>query len=189
MIVADEKLTLSQRRNGFVGHLYTRYEQLSDPGTERAARAELARLRRGLSGGRSELDAFGIVQRQDAPRFEESVWLLTAVMFALTPQGRPDNTTRYRSLGGAMAMLAQSRGDDAVARRFRQLVGATGNALPHELRQTMRLLNSDGIKVDFFRLLSDLLKLRLPGRERATTSAGDQDVRLDWSRDFYRGQP
>ncbi|GAA3868754.1 type I-E CRISPR-associated protein Cse2/CasB [Saccharothrix violaceirubra] len=173
--------SLKDRRRAFTSYLYGLYHGLTSRDPVRAAesRRVLARLRRMFSGPRQEADAYEFVFAQDPPRAEEEVWLLVAGLFALHPQPRR-HASRRDSLGGSMADLLAQRGF-AATRRFADLVARDRDGLPHHLRQTIRLLASHDIRVDYDRLLDDLVVLLAADREEDA-----RRVRLRWAREFHR---
>ncbi|MBB5801238.1 CRISPR system Cascade subunit CasB [Saccharothrix ecbatanensis] len=176
---------LRQRRRAFTGYLYGLYHGLSsDNGTKAAeSRRVLARLRRTFSGPRQEAEAYEYVFTHDPPRSEEEAWLLVAGLFALHPQPRRD-PSRRGSMGGSMGELEARRGL-AAARRFTDLVARDRDGLPHHLRQTIRLLASHDITVNYDQLLDDLaILLGDDYREQDVRS-----VRLRWAREFHRPSP
>ncbi|MFD1146007.1 type I-E CRISPR-associated protein Cse2/CasB [Saccharothrix hoggarensis] len=175
--------TLTQRRRTFVNYLHGLHYWASSDNPKRAgeARQALARLRRIFSGSRQQADAYEYVFPHDPPHDEQDTWLLVAGLFALHPQRRRAKDARRRSLGASMGELEAARGP-AVTRRFTQLLARDRDALPHNLRQTVRLLSSHDIRVDFDQLLDDLVVL-----------LGDDDqadqahrVRLRWAGEFHR---
>jgi CRISPR system Cascade subunit CasB len=168
-----------ERRRTFVGYLYGLNAALTRDAPRAAqARRELARLRRSIAGPRQEIEAYDVVFRHDPPQAEQEVWLLLAGLFAIYPHA---NSAPRRSMGGAMRLLARRRGESAE-RRFTQLLSVDRNALPHYLRQAVRLLRTEDVAIDYDQLLNDLLVL-LKG------DFSDPDahrVRLQWARDFHR---
>lgn len=173
----------------FVKDLYTLQGRLESRNTalRSASRRTLAGLRRGLAAGQAGLGTHEIVFRHDPPDPELDAWLLVAGLFATHP-----NAGRGRgSLGTAMHALREKRGgatprekgDDAVTRRFEQLLLRDRAGLPHHLRQVVRLLASDGVPVNYGVLLDDLVIL-LGGDYRGESA---HRVRLRWARDFHTG--
>lgn len=168
---------LAARRRAFVNYLYGLRAGLDSANPRRAAesRQALARLRRSFAGPRQEAEAYDLVFAHDPPQAEQHVWLLVAGLFALHPLHRP-----RRSLGAAMSVLTQRRGE-SVNRRFVQLVSVDRPGLPHYLRQAVQLLRTESVPLDYEQLLTDLLKL-------LRDNSPDDDayrVRLGWARDFH----
>ncbi|GAA3463386.1 type I-E CRISPR-associated protein Cse2/CasB [Saccharothrix longispora] len=176
---------LRQRRRAFTGYLYGLHQGLSSDNGAKAAesRRVLARLRRTFSGPRQEAEAYEYVFKHDPPHSEEEAWLLLAGLFALHPQPRRD-PSRRGSLGGSMGELEARRGF-AATRRFTDLVARDRDGLPHHLRQTIRLLASHDITVNYDQLLDDLVILL--GDDHREQHA--HSVRLRWAREFHRPSP
>ncbi|MGW0334735.1 type I-E CRISPR-associated protein Cse2/CasB [Streptomyces sp. NPDC003011] len=148
------------------------------------ARQAMALLRRCFTGARQEADAYDLVFDFDPPEAEQHIWLLTAGLFALHPQTRPQEHDRKSSLGAAMGRLAKERGD-SVKRRFTQLVSVEEQAMPHYLRQALQLLRTGGVPLDFYRLLDELTEL-LADDPRGLNADRRQRIRLTWARDYHR---
>ncbi|WP_326557146.1 type I-E CRISPR-associated protein Cse2/CasB [Micromonospora sp. NBC_01796] len=172
----DPIVTIDGRRQALVRHLYGLHQALGSGNPQRSAEARrtLARLRRAFAGRQQEAEAYDVVFPHDPPVEEQELWLLVAGLFALHPHA--DNARR-RSIGGAMRLLVADR--PSAARRFTQLLSVDPAAMPHYLRQTIQLLRSDGISVDYQLLLADLVKMH-SSREEA------HRVRLRWARDYHR---
>jgi CRISPR system Cascade subunit CasB len=171
---------LAQRRHVFVTYLYGLCAGLDSTNPRRAAesRQVLARLRRSFAGPRQEAEAYDVVFAHDPPQAEQEVWLLVAGLFALHPLRRPSGP--QRSLGAAMSVLAQRRGESAN-RRFVQLVSVDRHSLPHYLRQAVQLLRTESVPLDYEKLLTDLVRF-------LSDNSRDDDayrVRLNWARDFH----
>lgn len=171
---------LVERRHEFVTYLYGLCAGLGSANSRRAAesRQALARLRRSFAGPRQEAEAYDVVFAHDPPQAEQEVWLLVAGLFALHPLHRPSGPRR--SLGAAMSVLVQRRGE-SVNRRFVQLVSVDRHGLPHYLRQTVQLLRTESVPLDYEKLLTDLLDVLCDNsRDEAAYR-----VRLNWARDFH----
>ena len=173
--------TVTERRREFTNYLYGLHYGLSSPNPQRVAesRQVLARLRRVFSGDRHEVEAYQYIFPHDPPVAEQDVWLLVAGLFAHHPQpcrgGR-----RYRSLGASMGELEAVRGP-AATRRFTQLLAKDRDALPHHLRQNIRLMATTAISIDYEQLLKDLVVLL--GDDYRSDEA--HRVRLRWAREYH----
>lgn len=172
----DEPVTARDRRKAFVRYLYGLHYALGSENPQRSAEARrnLARLRRAFAGQRHEAEAYDVVFPHDPPADEQEVWLLVAGLFALHPHG---DSARDRSIGGAMRLLVADR--PSAARRFTQLLSVDPAAIRHHLRQAIQLLRADGVLLDYYRLLDDLVTMHT-SREQA------HRVRLRWARDYHR---
>lgn len=163
-----------ERRRAFVQELYGLHRALTseNPRLSGEARRALARLRRSFAGAAQQAEAYDIVFPHDPPQDEQELWLLVAGLFALHPHG---NTAKGRTVGGAMRLLAEER--VSAQRRFTQLLSVEARHLPYYLRQTIQLLRSGEVAIDYHRLLNDLVQIY---------SESPQKVRLRWARDYYR---
>ncbi|MEU2032843.1 type I-E CRISPR-associated protein Cse2/CasB [Nocardia amamiensis] len=160
------------------------------------ARAELAKLRRGLgkpAGGVPEIWdlTIAIVPASlhaddrfddDTPSVAEQAAHSALTLFAAHQQSMPVAAhVPDVSFGAAVAILAQQdgRSADAVARRF--MAVATAQSIDEVLVHTRGLvtqLRTARKGFDYARLADDITDLLTPGRA--------QRVRLAWGRDFYR---
>jgi CRISPR system Cascade subunit CasB len=159
------------------------------------ARADLARLRRGLgkpAGSVPEIwdITIGAVPEslqwnRDEPGRAEHAAHAVLCLFALHQQSLSVAAhVPGTSFGQAVARLsrAEGRSADAVTRRF--MAVATAGSINEVLAHVRGLVTQlRGIKqgLDYARLADDLLAVLTPGR--ATT------IRLAWGRDFYRTIP
>ncbi|WP_394614507.1 type I-E CRISPR-associated protein Cse2/CasB [Lentzea sp. JNUCC 0626] len=170
--------SIVERRQAFTADLYRLNSALASPVPHRVseARQVLARLRRSFAGPRQQAEAYDFIFAHNPPEAEQEIWLLTAGLFALHPQPRRNT----RSLGASMGGLVSVRGE-SVTRRFTQLIARDRTALAHQLRQVIRLLNSEKVPVDYDQLLGDLVVL-LGDRYRGDEA---QRIRLRWAREFH----
>ncbi|GII05487.1 type I-E CRISPR-associated protein Cse2/CasB [Planobispora takensis] len=176
---------IRERRRRFIGHLYSLHAKLESGSAHQVseARRTLAQLRRSLNGPRYEAEAYAAVFPFDPPQVEQQAWILVAGLFALHPQPRSTRSNGSRSLGTSMKILAAER--NSAERRFVQLLAVDRASLPHYLRQTIRLLSSEDITLDYYQLLDDVVTLM---DERADPERVHR-VRLGWARDFHRPTP
>jgi CRISPR system Cascade subunit CasB len=177
---------IRQRRGDFVTHLYRLNRSISSDNRHVAAEARrtLARLRRCFAGPRQEADAYQTVFDFDPPEAEQHIWLLVAGLFALHPQPQAQDVHDRSSIGTAMGLLAQDRGD-SVHRRFTQLVSVDAASLPHYLRQCVQLLATATIPLNYYRLLDELVELLIDD-PHGRNADRRQRVRLTWARDYHR---
>jgi CRISPR system Cascade subunit CasB len=171
----------ADRRHNFIASLYRLGYGLDSPNPAVAShsRRALAELRRGMAGGRHQYDAFQYLVDHDPPESEQDTWLLVASLFALNPSARP--ATKRATLATAMGRLARQRGP-AVTRRFTQLLAQDVHALPHHLRQCVRLLASGSTALNYETLLDDLVVLT-----NARSNPDDAHrIRLRWTRDYHK---
>ncbi|MEV4752995.1 type I-E CRISPR-associated protein Cse2/CasB [Streptosporangium sp. NPDC049248] len=174
---------LAMRRDAYVTYLYRLDNELRsrDPRRSAQARRSLARLRHSFVEGR-QYQAYAIVFGHEPPHdsAEQQVWLLVGGLFALHPLPWKGGAGP-RSLGASMGRLHKKLGSPAVERRFTQLLARDKQALPHHLRQTIRLLSAHEVPVHYGRLLDDLVTLL--GKDHRGDRASS--VRLRWAEEYY----
>ncbi|SNR83761.1 CRISPR-associated protein, Cse2 family [Haloechinothrix alba] len=184
-----------ERRLGPLGSaLERRIEQLQSEYLQGApaARADLARLRRGLgkpAGSVPEIWPLtvglvpeSLVGDDDEPSRAEQAAHATLTLFALHQQSasRPVHRAGY-SFGRAVGHLARSdsASTEAVTRRFMAVATAESidEVLTH-VRGLITQIKAAELAMDYSRFAEDVSGLLTPGRQT--------DVRLAWGRDFYR---
>ena len=136
-------------------------------------RATLAKLRRGLTEHAAECEMWVFAHLHGAAPEHEEPALLTAALFAVHPQkgGRG-------SLGAALRRLRTETASESLDKRFAVLIDSHPDELPARLRQSVSLLKSKEVPVDWRRLLSDLLDWGGPRRP----------VQRTWARDYWAVQ-
>ena len=144
-------------------------------------RAALAALRRGLgkSPGEAAESHMYVVPwlLRGARRWQEDIYYLVASLFAWH-QGswRPDGERRHpTNLGASMARLAERTGSSSAESRFIALLNCHRDDLPQHLRQTVGLLKSAEIAIDWAQLLHDIQGWDWESRA----------VQRDWARAFW----
>ncbi|MFG1879405.1 type I-E CRISPR-associated protein Cse2/CasB [Sphaerisporangium sp. NPDC049003] len=171
------------RREAYIKYLYGLESALrsNDPNRAANARQMLARLRHSFVEGK-QYQAYEIVFRQDPPEdsAEVETWLLVGGLFALHPLNWR-GSARPRSLGASLGRLQKKLDSPAVDRRLSLLLAKDIQALPHHLRQTIRLLSAHDVPVHYGRLLDDLVVLL--GRDHRGDKASK--VRLKWAQEYY----
>lgn len=160
---------------------------------------QLAALRRGLMHEEDQMFAlFSYIPPNFlaglTPGWEEQCFLMVASLFSFHPKAYPveELLSRRRNLGDSLRQYAmikhmsipieqkKEEGDDlpeTIKRRFEVLISSPRSELLGHLRQTISLLKSEEIPVDWAQLLSDLL-------------AWDwqrNPVQWSWSRSFFVG--
>lgn len=160
-----------------------------------AARADLARLRRGLgkpAGSVPEIwrITVGAVPpalswSRDEPSRAEEAAHAALTLFALHQQSMPVPAhVPGVSIGHAVGQLRHDAGrsEEAVTRRFMAVATAASveEVLIH-VRGLITQLRGQHLGIDYARLADDLLALLNPAKAKS--------VRLAWGRDFYRVTP
>ncbi|WP_166354223.1 type I-E CRISPR-associated protein Cse2/CasB [Phytoactinopolyspora limicola] len=157
-----------------------------------AARADLARLRRGLgkpAGSVPEIweRTVGAVPAslswdRDDPSPAEQAAHITLTLYAVHQQSRPGPMhVADVSFGQAVRRLARrtDASEDAVSRRFMAVATAqTVDEILVHVRGLVTQLKANHISLDYAQFADDVFGLLTPGR--ATS------VRLRWGREFYR---
>jgi len=150
-------------------------------------RARLASLRRGLGQLPGAVPEAGRVIEhmldEDDPPWTADTLYVIAPLFALHPMSGQRN---YRNDMGSHFRALYGKDQDPppnVERRFLALLSSEPDDLPDALRQAVSLLKSKDVAVNWHQLFDDVqqwLDRRLEGEEKR------QEVRLRWSRDFWR---
>lgn len=187
MTQKDRKPYRDYYGRGLIAHLITLPDKANDPTDRRAssaARAELANLRRGRDEPlRIACHVLPCLQ-DPKPGFEaESVPTLYMLASLFAWHRRHEDNV---SLGMAYRKLRDKReSSDAhdkqksmgpTERRFLALLTASPDRLESHLQHDLRLLESEGIALDWHWLTDDVLRWGLEGRPRQHQLA----------RDFYR---
>lgn len=195
MSTTDTQPTTRRRWLGPLGYaLDRRIERLQREylAGSAAARADLARLRRGLGKAPGSVPEIweltvGAVPDElswdrDEPSRAEQAAHATMTLFALHQQSFPGPAhVPDVSFGAAVGRLATggAASQDAVTRRFTAVATAesVGEILVH-VRGLVTQLRRERRGIDYARFADDIERLLTPGRET--------QVRLTWGRDFYR---
>ncbi len=123
---------------------------------EKDDRAALAALRRGLGkapGTEPEMYRYIVpLLPENAYPNQERAFYLIASLFASHPVSAPKG-----NLGNHLAQARGENNADALERRFTALLSAHSDDLPNYLRQTISLLKSQDVPVNWNQLLKDLL--------------------------------
>jgi CRISPR system Cascade subunit CasB len=166
-------VTTQQRRaERFIEALVELYEQED--------RAALAALRRGLGrapGETMEMHPYVAPFTQGLSRKQEDAYYLIAALFGLYPR---ESWTRSEgrlstNLGASLRWFANASSSASVERRFVALLNAHTDDLSEHLRQTISLLKSQDIPVDWRQLLRDVINW----------DDDDRFVQRNWSRAFW----
>ncbi len=185
--MADE----AKKARNFVKYQINR---LSGSNNEAAARASLAKLRRGIGNEPGSMPALwdvtlngldeSLTSKDGAPTRGEWAVHTALTLYALHQQGADMHqhamSKDKNTLGTSLRKLIKNEEDEKrVKRRFD--AAATSDSLAefsHHLRGLIQLLKSQDIPLDYPALAEDLYWFQFP-------EARDS-VRLRWGRDFYR---
>jgi CRISPR system Cascade subunit CasB len=147
-----------------IASFIARLERL-DPG----GRARLKRSAGESLNEAREVGFFYSLLPAGVPEFQEGAYFLLATLFPLADAGSGSD------LG---ASLHRARGDKnakGLDRRVQFLLDADATQLPFRLRQAVHFLKSNRVKVDWGRLLDDLLHWTHP----------DHFVQRRWARSYF----
>jgi CRISPR system Cascade subunit CasB len=161
---------MSDRDRNFINWL----TKLPDQSNGRAA---LAELRRGLGQPPGLAPTVGryvqpFLTSADSGRREEAYYLVASLF------GAHPTSAHSGNMGNHFAQLCEDNTDppDNIIRRFNILLSADDDTLPDYLRQSIGLLKSKDIAINWAQLLDDVLGWENP----------EGKVQLQWSRTFWR---
>lgn len=136
----------------------------------------LASLRRGLGkkpGATPAMYRYIVpLLPENPPPWQEKSFYLLAALFAAHPM-----STKQGNLGNHLARARSDNNEDALERRFTALLSAHPDDLPNYLRQTISLLKSEEVPVNWDQLLKDLQWWSHP-------EYGDR-IRKRWATSFW----
>ena len=175
-------------------HVQDYWERISQA-PDRAVKASLARLRRGVGkapGAAPELWGEFLQampenfynHSPDSPSYAQWAVYIALTLLALHQQGREIQAEpahqKGKSLGTAAAGLVKNEEDrKRIWRRFYKVAAADDMVeVSYYLRGMVQLLRADGITLDYARLAGDLFDFQFS--ERADS------IRLRWGEDFFR---
>ena len=146
---------------------------------EKDDRGALASLRRGLGqkpGSTPEMYRYivPLLPKNPKLRQEESFYLIAA-LFASHPKSTPKGSND--NLGNHLAKIRSKDNEGALERRFTALLSAHPDDLPDYLRQTISLLKSKEVPVNWSELLYNL-------QSWSHSEYGDR-VRKNWATAFW----
>jgi CRISPR system Cascade subunit CasB len=94
----------------------------------------------------------------NVPEYQQPSFFLLATLYPLTEAGATGD------FGSALRHIRTPDNQNGLDRRVEALLDADDAQLPFRLRQAVRLLASNGVPVDWSRLLNDLLYWTHPER-------------------------
>ena len=147
---------------------------------EQEDRAAFAALRRGLGkplGEAMEMYPYVAPFTQGLTRKQEDAYYLIAALFGLYPsESWTSSEGRLRTnLGASLRWFATDSRGESIERRFVALLNAHTDDLSEHLRQTISLLKSQNIPVDWRQLLRDVINWDYE----------DRFVQRNWSKAFW----
>jgi CRISPR system Cascade subunit CasB len=107
--------------------------------------------------------------RDEAAEWERQAYFLLGSLFAHHP-------TAYEARENLGDALRLTGSNESAEKRFAALLNCRSERLGYHLRQAVRLAESRGIKINYRRLLFDLLDWSHP----------DRYVQLKWARAYWR---
>jgi len=132
-----------------------------------------ARLKRSAGRSLSEsgdvLGLFYSILPHGVPPTQEEMYFLAATLYPLADGGGKGN------LGAALHIARQDSNAKGLDRRVEILLDADEAQLPFRLRQAIRFLQSNRVRVNWPRLLDDLLRWRYANRP----------VQRQWARAYF----
>lgn len=132
-----------------------------------------ARLKRNagnsLAESRNALGLFYNLLPPGVPIYQEETFFLVATLYPLAEgDGQGD-------LGKALRQARTRDNEKGLNRRLEILLDADESQLSFRLRQAIRFLHSNRVRLDWPRLLQDLLRWNAPGRR----------VQQQWARSYF----
>lgn len=124
---------------------------------------ERARLKRcaGQTLAEARHEALGLFFRvlpPDVPHYQQETYFLVASLYPMTKGGGAGN------LGDSILRACTSKNSKGLDRRMEILLDSDEVQLPHRLRQAIQLLQANRIRVNWPKLLEDLLYWKHPNR-------------------------
>ena len=137
------------------------------------APGDRARLKRNAGRTLAEShNAIGLFHRllpPGVPEYEYETYFMAATLYPLADDGGAGD------LGRALRRAQRAHNKKGLDRRVEILLDADKTQLPFRLRQAIHLLRSNRVKVDWPRLLTDLLRWNLPSRS----------VQQRWAKSYF----
>lgn len=134
---------------------------------------ERARLKRNagqkLAESRGVMGMFYHLLPPGVSEYQHEAYFMLATLYPLADGGGQGN------LGDALRLARQAKNAKGVDRRVEILLDADDAQLPFRLRQAIRFLKSNNVRVNWPRLLADLLRWAHPNRF----------VQQQWARSYF----
>lgn len=151
---------------------------------------ERARLKRNAGNGPDEShNALGLfykklLQDRTISEWAENHYFLVATLypFEKRPKKKPDENQEPLpspgNLGASLRTVRTEKNGEGLDHRFERLLDADEQQLPFYLRREIQFLTNEGGRVNWERLLHDLLRWQSPNRF----------VQRRWARDYFATQ-
>ena len=160
---------MSEREpNPKIATFFERLERLDAGGRARLKRS----AGKPLAESRDALGLFYSVLPWGVSAFQEEVYFLAATLFPMADGGGKGD------LGTSLRQACQSKNSKGLDRRVEILLDADAAQLPFRLRQAIRFLASCQVRVNWPRLLEDLLYWTHP----------DRFVQRRWARSYFASE-
>ena len=132
-----------------------------------------ARLKRCAGQSLSEARQIGLfysILPPGIPAYQEGIYFLVATLYPLADSGGSGD------FGAALRRAQQRNNRKGLDRRVESLLDADEAQLPFRLRQAVRFISSNQVKVNWFQLLDDLLRWNTFNRP----------VQRRWARSYFK---
>jgi CRISPR system Cascade subunit CasB len=140
---------------------------------DRLDAGERARFKRSagqpLAGARDVLGLFYHVLPPGVPAYQEAMYFLAATLYPMAEGGGKGD------LGDSLRQAQQSKNTKGLDRRVEILLDSDEAQLPFRLRQAIHFLQSNRVRVNWPRLLDDLLYWTHP----------DRFIQRRWARSYF----
>lgn len=154
------------KTNDKIETFFERLERLDAGGRARLKRNAGNPLAASRSGA---LGLFYNLLPPGVPQYHEEKYFLVATLYPIAEDGGQGN------LGAALNKARNEKNAKGLNRRVEILLDAQGEQLPFRLRQAVRFLHSNRVRLDWRRLLADLLNWDSPKRF----------VQQQWARSYF----
>ena len=154
------------KTNDKIETFFERLERLDAGGRARLKRNAGNPLATSRSGA---LGLFYNLLPPGVPQYHEEKYFLVATLYPIAEDGGQGN------LGAALNKARNEKNAKGLNRRVEILLDAQGEQLPFRLRQAVRFLHSNRVRLDWRRLLADLLNWDSPKRF----------VQQQWARSYF----
>jgi CRISPR system Cascade subunit CasB len=152
-------------QNPQIGAFLSRLDMLDAGG-----RARLKRCSGQTLNEARQLGLFYSILPSGIPPYQEEIYFLVATLYPLANGGGSGD------FGAALRRAQQRSNRKGLDRRVESLLEADEAQLPFRLRQAVRFINSNQVKVNWFQLLDDLLHWNTFNRP----------VQRRWARSYFK---